>query len=50
MKPGTRTCLVAGIQGLAPYWVHVDAAAFLSDKGEVTARLEAEHDVRITQS
>ena len=44
-----RAHLVVGSQGLAPYWIEVDAAAFLSDRGDVTARVEAEHDVRITQ-
>ena len=44
-----RTYLVAGVQGLAPYWFEVDAAAFLSNKGDVTARLEAEYDLRLTQ-
>jgi copper resistance protein B len=41
--------LVLGLQGLAPHWIEVDAAAFLSAKGNVTARFEAEHDARITQ-
>ncbi|MDI1328214.1 MAG: copper resistance protein B [Brevundimonas sp.] len=45
---GDRTDLVVGIQGLAPYWFEVDAAAFLSNKGELTARGEAEYDQRIT--
>ena len=44
-----RTHLVLGVQGLAPYWFEIDAAAFLSNKGDVTARLEAEYDQRITQ-
>ena len=48
-EPDTRGRLVLGVQGLAPYWIEVDVAAFLSDKGDVTARAEAEHDVRITQ-
>lgn len=43
-----RAHLVAGIQGLAPYWFEVDAAAFLSTKGDLTARVEAEYDQRIT--
>jgi copper resistance protein B len=47
-RPG-RSHLVLGIQGLAPYWFEVDAAAFLSEKGDLTARLEAEYDQRITQ-
>lgn len=44
-----RTHLVLGIQGLAPYMFEVDAALFLSDKGDLTARIEAEYDQRITQ-
>lgn len=49
-QPGSgRVHLVLGVQGLAPYWIEVDGAAFLSDKGDVTARFEAEHDMRITQ-
>lgn len=44
-----RTHLVLGVQGLAPYWIEIDAAAFLSDKGDVTGVVEAEHDMRITQ-
>ncbi len=45
---GDRTDLVVGVQGLAPYWFEIDAAAFLSSKGELTARVEAEYDQRIT--
>jgi copper resistance protein B len=44
-----RTHFVLGVQGLAPYWFEVDAAAFLSNKGDVTARVEAEYDLRLTQ-
>lgn len=47
--PMDRTYAVIGIQGLAPYLFEVDAAAFLSDKGDLTARIEAELDQRITQ-
>jgi copper resistance protein B len=43
------THLVLGLQGLAPYWWEVDAAAFLSTEGDLTARVEAEYDQRITQ-
>jgi copper resistance protein B len=43
-----RAHLALGVQGLAPYWFEVDGALFLSDKGELTARLEAEYDQRIT--
>ncbi|WP_425987467.1 copper resistance protein B [Brevundimonas sp. TWP2-3-2] len=43
------THLVLGLQGLAPYWFEIDAAAFLSTEGDLTARVEAEYDQRITQ-
>lgn len=49
VEPETRSHLVLGVQGLAPYMWHVDAAAFLSDRGDLTARLEAEYDQKITQ-
>ncbi len=44
-----RSHAVIGVQGLAPYEFEIDAALFLSDKGEVTARIEVELDQRITQ-
>ncbi len=44
-----RTHLAVGIQGLVPYEFEVDAAAFLSTKGDLTARIEGELDQRITQ-
>ena len=49
-RPGpARTHFVLGLQGLAPYLFEVDAAAFLSEEGDLTARLEGEYDLRITQ-
>jgi len=44
-----RARLALGVQGLAPYFFEVDAAAFLSNKGDLTARIEGEYDQRITQ-
>lgn len=44
-----RGHLVLGFQGLAPHFFEVDAAAFLSDEGDVTARFEAEYDQLVTQ-
>jgi copper resistance protein B len=43
------THAVIGVQGLAPYMFEVDAALFLSTRGDLTARIEAEIDQRITQ-
>lgn len=50
VEPDTRSHLVVGVQGLAPYMFHIDSALFLSDQGDITARLKAEYDQRITQS
>lgn len=44
-----RASAVLGIQGIAPYWFDVEAAAFISDRGEVSARLELEYDLLLTQ-
>ncbi|MEC8178418.1 MAG: copper resistance protein B, partial [Pseudomonadota bacterium] len=48
-EPDSRTHLVLGVAGLAPYMFHVDGAMFLSDRGDLTARVEAEYDQKITQ-
>jgi len=48
--PGpSPTYAVLGVEGLAPYWFDVEAALFLSDKGDVTTRIEGSYDQRITQ-
>ena len=44
-----RPSLVLGVQGLAPLMWEIDAAAFLSSKGDVTFRVEAEYDQRLTR-
>jgi copper resistance protein B len=44
-----RSHLVIGLQGLVPYAFGVDAAAFLSDEGDLTGRLEGELDLQIGQ-
>ena len=49
LQSGGRSHAAVGVQGLAPYMIHMDAAAFLSDKGDLTARVEAEYDQKITQ-
>lgn len=46
---GNRTHAVVGLQGLAPYWFEVDMAAFLSNEGELTAAIEAEYELLLTQ-
>jgi copper resistance protein B len=44
-----RAFAVVGLQGLAPQWFEIDAAAFLSDDGDLSARFEAEYDLYLTQ-
>ena len=44
-----RASAVFGVQGLAPQWFDVEAAAFISNRGEVSARLELEYDFLLTQ-
>jgi copper resistance protein B len=44
-----RTFAVVGIEGLAPYFFEIDAAAFVSNKGEISGRFKAEYDILLTQ-
>lgn len=45
----SRGSLVFGVTGLARYWFEVEAATFISNKGEVSGRVEVEYDFRLTQ-
>lgn len=40
---------VIGLQGLAPGYFEVDLQGFVSEKGDLSARFEAEYDLLITQ-
>ena len=44
-----RTWATLGVEGRAPYFFDLQAAAFLSNKGELTARVEGTYDQRLTQ-
>lgn len=44
-----RSYATIGFEGLAPYWFEVEGALFLSNKGDLLARLEASYDQRVTQ-
>ncbi|WP_425998630.1 copper resistance protein B [Caulobacter sp. DWR1-3-2b1] len=48
LEPKGRTYATLGVEGLAPYWIETKAAAFLSDRGDLSARVEASHDLRLT--
>ena len=45
----SRSYAAVGIEGLAPYWFELEGTVFLSDRGDVLARVEGYHDVRLTQ-
>lgn len=38
-----------GVEGLAPYWFELGAAAFVSNKGDLHGRLEGYYDLNVTQ-
>jgi copper resistance protein B len=44
-----RTYATIGFEGLAPYMFDVEGAVFLSNKGDLLARLEGWYDQRVTQ-
>lgn len=44
-----RSWMALGVQGLAPYWFEVDAAAYVGDVGRTALRLGAEYELLITQ-
>lgn len=44
-----RGYAVLGIEGLAPYFFAIDAAAFVSNMGDASARVEAEYELLLTQ-
>ena len=44
-----RNYAVFGVQGMAPYRFGVQAAAFVSERGDVSARAELEYELLLTQ-
>jgi copper resistance protein B len=44
-----RTYAVLGLQGVAPYFLDVEAQAFLGEDGDLSARVEVETDLLVTQ-
>jgi copper resistance protein B len=48
VEPKRRTYAALGVEGVAPYWIETKATAFLSDRGDLSARIEASHDLRLT--
>lgn len=50
MRPRPQTSYgVVGLKGVAPYFFEVNAQAFISEDGDISARLKAEYELLITQ-
>jgi copper resistance protein B len=45
----TRSGFIAGVEGVAPYGIHVDAVLAVSQTAVMSARLEANYDVLLSQ-
>ena len=45
----SRDWFAIGVEGLAPYWFEVDAAAFVGEGGQLAGRLKAEYEWMFTQ-
>lgn len=48
-QPESTAYLAFGVNGLAAYWFETEAHLFISDRGDVTARLRQENDLLLTQ-
>ncbi len=44
-----RTFAAVGAEGIAPYWFEVDATAYLSEDGDISAALEVEYHLLLSQ-
>lgn len=44
-----QSWLAAGVSGLAPYWLELDATVYLGDDGQTALALEAEYELLLTQ-
>jgi copper resistance protein B len=44
-----RTFAALGVEGMAPYWFEVEATAYLSEDGDISAGFEAEYDLLLSQ-
>jgi len=48
-KGTDRGWLAFGVQGTAPYWIYVEATAYVNEQGRTSFRLETEYDLLLTQ-
>lgn len=45
----TRVLFGAGVEGIAPYWFELETSAFISQDGDLSARLTTAYDLLFTQ-
>jgi copper resistance protein B len=45
---GAHTYLAAGVEGLAPYWLTIEATAYLGEDGRLAARLKGSYALRFS--
>ena len=48
-EPATRALAVFGLEGLAPYWFEFEPSLFVSQRGDVSARITTSYDLLLTQ-
>ena len=44
-----RAWLATGVQGFAPYWIYVEATAYVGEQDRTAFRVETEYDILLTQ-
>ena len=44
-----RSWFAFGVQGLAPYWIYIEATVYVGEEGRTAFRFESEYDLLITQ-
>lgn len=49
LEPRSRAYAAAAVDVMFPYWFEAEGSLFLSDKGDLLARLEGSYDLRLTQ-
>lgn len=49
VEPRGRAYATVGVDALFPYWFEAEGALFLSEKGDLLARVEGSYDFRLTQ-
>jgi len=49
VEPRSRAYAVLAVDALFPYWFEAEGSLFLSEEGDLLARAEGSHDVRLSQ-